>query len=154
MLALPLHCYDEAGRIKPPKWLFWILALGLKDWVLLVFALASREHTDTLMRLFYPDPVLFEINLGLALPFVVLFFTFGFRQKLWDRGWIRWAVLIKPTMVLALLAQVLFNLSAVVQSGGVFNLSSGLLVFLSATCLLVVLRSQHVKFMLNDWVQP
>lgn len=150
-LPLPLHCYDEAGIIKPPAWLYWLLLFVCIDWVVLVFSLALREHTTQLLGLFYPAKSQLAMQLAATVPFIVVLLLLGNRQRLWQRQQRGWAGWIKPAIAVG----VLFSLAS-----SVWQIAAGhwQFQFLQAVKLLLVLllgtmliRSHHLQLMVSDW---
>ncbi|MEW9796786.1 DUF2919 family protein [Alteromonas sp. CYL-A6] len=151
MLKLPLHCYDEAGHILPPRWLYWLFAFACIDWLVLVFALASMQQTHELLALFYPDRVLLGTNLVAGFPVVIALVLTAQRERLWKRGWIRWAAVIRPLLITGLLTIAGLQVWAEIKMHWQFQAYSGLRLFMALACLYAVARSRHVRWMLEDW---
>ncbi|WP_018981654.1 DUF2919 family protein [Salinimonas chungwhensis] len=150
-LPLPLHCYDDAGIIKPPRWLYWLLLINSVDWTFFIFSVASRQHTSQLLGLFFPDRSLLWYKLAVTLPFIITALLLGNRQRLWKKSLINWYRLI-PWLtvggVAGSLTVVLLQLAGThwyfqpVMAGQICAL------FTLAT---LMFKSKHVALMLQDW---
>lgn len=154
MLKLPLHCYDEAGRILPPRWLYWLIGLACADWVLLVFALASRAQTSTLLGIFYPDRWLLAANLIATLPLVIAAVMVSQRERLWKRRMFGWVGSLRPLLLTGLAGSLVIQIRAEALLDWHFSAySSGKLILLSALVYCVI-RSRHLRWMIADWRTP
>ncbi|GGW87906.1 DUF2919 family protein [Alteromonas halophila] len=154
MLKLPLHCYDEGGRILPPRWLFWLIGLACADWVLLVFSLASRSQTETLLEIFYPDSGMLGVNLLATLPLVAGGVLISQRARLWKRGMIRWVVLVRPLLLTGLLMSVGVALRTEYVMDWAFSAYSSARLALLLAFIYCVFRSRHLRWMTEDWKVP
>lgn len=151
MLPLPLHCYEESGRIKPPRWLPLILALGCKDILLVIAAMTLPEHTSRLLSILYQSNTHMAWQLLLALPFVVVFAMVSFREKLFKKGCSRWANWVRPLCIGGFtfdLANQGYSLQAIHWQ---FSLHIGVFIMLYGLAIMTVVRSRHLKLMQIDW---
>lgn len=102
LLKYPPSDYDVHGNLKTPL-LFWcILLFQARTWFLLVLAAASRQQSDALLALFYPDRDTFWLGLLPGVPAALAFVISG-RRHLWPRLWAawRWVLMAAQVAVLA-----------------------------------------------------
>ena len=150
-LPLPLHCYDDSGVIKPPRWLYLLLLVNALDWLVLIFALASMGQTSDLLSIFYPDRHLLWSKLAATMPFIVVALLLGNRQRLWKAGYLRWASMLLPLcfsgigLVACVLVQQLIHLH------WRFELILALQISGLALLATFLLRSQHIRLLVKDW---
>ncbi len=150
-LPLPLHCYDEAGIIKPPRWLYWFLIVNSVDWVIFLFAVASRRHTTQLLEMFYPEKTLLWSKLAATLPFILVALLLGNRERLWKKTSIRWWRYTPAAIWSGISA------SLVVVGGQLQALNWQFQPLLAAQIVSLLLlgvliaRSRHLRLMLADW---
>lgn len=154
MLLLPLHCYDESGRILPPRWLYWFLLLCVADWMVFIFSLALRDQTTTLLSLFYPLREWLGTYLIASIPFLLVLVLLGQRERLWNRGWLTWARLLKPMIVLGLLVSFALQVWHGWQLHWQFEWIMSLRMLIAGVFAVVVLRSRHLRWMIQDWCRP
>lgn len=154
MLKLPLHCYDEAGRILPPRWLNWLIALACADWVLLVFSLASRSQTTTLLGLFYPDRLLLAANLVSTIPLVIGLVLISQRDRLWKRDIIGWVTILRPLLMTGLFMSMAIQIRTEYLLDWRFTPHSSIKLILLTAFIYCVMRSRHLRWMVEDWKRP
>lgn len=154
VLPLPLSAYDDAGVIKPPRWLYWLLALNCLDWLMLVMALASTRHTTQLLSLFYPQQTLLWAKLAATVPLIVALLLLGNRSRLWKKQRYGWCKLLLPLIVAGVMANGVVIVSQLAQLHWQF---SGVLagqLSLASLLLVLVVRSRHWRLLVKDWQQP
>lgn len=95
--------YDGKGQLRLP-FLWLILLLQARTWLLLVMAGASRQQGNNLLALFYPDRQAFWIGLALGAPALLGLLLTGYRLR-WPRLWRAW----KSVLVLSLLVNLLWQ---------------------------------------------
>ncbi|MCW8108570.1 DUF2919 domain-containing protein [Alteromonas ponticola] len=150
-LLLPLHCYDEGGVIKPPKWFYWLLLCVCIDWVVVIFSLALREHTTLLLNLFYPNRQLLVIQLLVTVPFIITLLLLGNRGRLWRKGWGRWSKAIMPLMFTGIALSFVSTIWQLNHRDWEFALLQAYRLVLNLLLGLLLLRSLHIGLMLSDW---
>nr|WP_269468659.1 DUF2919 family protein [Alteromonas sp. ASW11-130] len=148
---LPLHCYDEAGVVKPPKWLYWLLLLACADWIVLIFALALREHTTLLLALFYPNRQLLIIQLIVTIPFILTLLLLGNRARLWKKGLVKWSKVILPLMLAGIALSLISTVWQLNHRDWEFALLQAFRLTLNLLLVILLLRSLHIGLMLSDW---
>ena len=90
---------DLEGHRPLPFSLHLCLWALMRGYILLILALASRQQSETLLSLFYPDPHQLYLALALGLPAALTWLASGYRQRqaaplyhwLWRHG--RWLCL-------------------------------------------------------------
>ena len=90
---------DLEGHRPLPFSLHLCLWALMRGYILLILALASRQQSETLLSLFYPDPHQLYLALALGLPAALTWLASGYRQRaaaplfimLWCHG--RWLCL-------------------------------------------------------------
>ncbi|QPG04357.1 DUF2919 family protein [Salinimonas marina] len=150
-LPLPLKCYDEAGVIKPPVWLYTLLLINSIDWLIFVFALVSMQHTTLLLKLFYPQPQLLGLKLIGSVPFILVLLLIGNRQRLWTRQWFGWLWLLKPLGLLGVIASSALVLQQLLLSHWQFHAMLAAQLVSLVLLLWSGIKSLHIKHMLADW---
>ncbi|WP_083272925.1 DUF2919 family protein [Alteromonas confluentis] len=150
-MLLPLHCYDEAGRVKPPLWLYWMLILLCSDWLALVFSLLTFGKTSELLSLFYPDRSQLGMRLLATLPFVVTLLLLGNRERLWKRGWTEWRKLIYPLLMMGVVMSILAQVLPMGQDHWAFHWTPAAFLLANLILALTALQSIHLKTLYADW---
>ena len=151
VLPLPIHCYDEAGIIKPPRWLYWFLILNSADWVIFIFAVASRRHTSQLLEMFYPEKALLWSKLIATVPFIIVALLLGNRERLWKKTSLRWWYYMPASMWTGIIALLLVVGGQLEALNWQFQpLLAGQIISLSLLGVLIT-RSRHLRLMLADW---
>ncbi|NMH58543.1 DUF2919 family protein [Alteromonas ponticola] len=150
-MLLPLHCYDEAGVIKPPRWFYWLLLCVCADWIVLVFALTIREHTTLLLQLFYPNRQLLVVQLIVTIPFIITLLLLGNRSRLWKKGRVKWPRTILPLLLSGIVLSLASTLWQLSDRNWEFALLQAIRLVLNLLLGVLVLRSLHIGLMLSDW---
>ncbi|WP_137167064.1 DUF2919 family protein [Salinimonas lutimaris] len=153
-LPLPLHCYDDSGVIKPPRWLYLLLLMNALDWLVLIFALASMGQTSDLLAVFYPDQHLLWLKLAATIPFILTALLLGNRQRLWKAGYRRWVVLILPLCFSGVVLVATMLVQQLIHLHWRFELILALQIAGLALLTTFLLRSQHIRLLIKDWQQP
>lgn len=153
-LLLPLHCYDESGRIKPPRWLTVLLILLCSDWIALIFSLASMGHTSQLLGLIYPDKSQFGLRLVASIPLLIAILMLSNRERLWKRHWYRWRILCFVLIIVGVVCSAMIQVLALSHDNWAFHVTPGIFLFLNGLTIVSITNSRHVRYMLQDWRQP
>ena len=151
MLPLPLHCYDDAGRVKPPRWLYWLICLGCRDIFLVLMSLVFPDQTEILLGLLYQDGTEMLLKIGFASPFVAVLLLISYHSVMLNKQWIAWIRVLKPLLVIGLLASLFEIIADTTMSGGHFSLYASFGILFNSFALVCIVRSRHLKIMLNDW---
>ncbi|USD39281.1 MULTISPECIES: DUF2919 domain-containing protein [Ferrimonas] len=86
-MTYPIYAFNQHGDLKPPLWLFVLMAFLGRTWLLMAIAAASRSTGSDILALFYPSTHYFYLGLLSGLPVVLL--TILGRFKGGDRQWIK-----------------------------------------------------------------
>lgn len=154
MLPLPLHCYDEAGRVKPPLWLYWGLVFACTDWFVVIFAVALRGQTQTLLGLFYPAQNVLTASLVLTIPFLVVLILLSQRERLWKKNLTAWRKALVPLIFIGIISSVITLAWHVWLSHGRFEFLPALRLLYLLVGGAIILRSRHLSLMVADWKKP
>ena len=153
MLQLPLHHYDEGGKVKPPRLLWWILLYLAKSLVVVAFALTPGVEATKLLNALYPK----QINLALGLfQSAIVAFIWGicaFREKWMANHHFFLFKLVLPLLYIVLMMDLTFTVLLVYQENWSFHwgLASSLVVAIWS--LIWVSSSKHLRIMITDWLK-
>lgn len=153
-LKLPLHCYDEAGRIKPPLWLNLVFLVCLADWIILVFALAIRDQTTFLLALFYPSRLTLGLSLVSGAPALLALVLISRREKQWQQQRYRWSRYILPLVAVSLVAQVSLQVVPLMAQFWRFQPVVAARMLASVCACYALIKSRHLRWMVADWRLP
>ena len=150
-LLLPLHCYDEAGRVKPPRLLWWCCGFLAKSLLIYVVALTVQGESRQFLDLFYANRQQFLLGLALSiLPFFVVLLV-SFRER-WFNGRVSsLAHIIRPMLVLAVLLDITHLVFEAHHTKWQFSWSIALFILINGFWLYWLVTSTHLKLMEQDW---
>ena len=150
-LKLPLHKYDEAGRVKPPWLLFLCLCLLARGIVVFIASVSFRQDGGLLLSIFYPIKYQFYLSLFTAVPAIFTVFLLGFRERIWKAelgGLYRMLPVLLGYLVLTDLLIQLYILRA---QHFAFAWPTALTLFSVILFAWYLLKSKHLRIMLLDW---
>ena len=150
---LPLKFYDDEGRIKPTWPLMASLLVLMRAILVFIASISYRPDTSLLLGLFYPDRHYFYLCLLVGLPALLVMTMVIWRHWLRER-WTGCFYLIKPLVMLALLADIALHLHMANHGHWVFSWIIALTLLADMLILLYWLRSRTLKLMLLDWRKP
>ncbi|MBU3022988.1 DUF2919 family protein [Aestuariibacter sp. A3R04] len=153
-LLLPLHCYDEAGRIKPPRWLLVLLVLLCSDWIILIFSLASMGQTSQLLGILYPDKSQFGLRLVATIPLLLAVLMLSNRERFWKRHWYSWRFLCCGCILTGIALSAIIQIVALEHDDWAFHFTPGCFLLLNLLTIVCIFNSRHLRLMLNDWRRP
>lgn len=150
-IILPLERYDDEGRIKPPRWLWWTLVFLNRGYLLLVASVSYIKDQSLILSLFYPDNRDFYLSLLVGLPALLAALIAGYRRQLWQKHWLGAFAVIRPLVLLSLLLDI--GLQLAMAAGDQFRFSWTVAIFLLLDGLLFTYwaRSRSLKLTLADW---
>ena len=154
MLKLPLSCYDESGRILPPRWLYAVFILLCIDWLAFIFSLASRTQTSGLLTFFYPQKESLGLGLAASLPVLLALVLVSQRDRLWKKGYIGWRRLIIPLAQLGVLLLLNVQLYYAMHHHWGFEVITGVKIVFYGVALDAISKSRHLRWMIEDWEAP
>lgn len=150
-LLLPLQYYDEAGRIKPPRFFWWCGLLLAKSYFIFILSLSNFRDSDALLEVFYPRPSELYIGLGIGLSAVLAIAIVAYREKWWGSSWAMLCHLIKPLLLLAVIMDISHQIQLLLEHHWMFSWAVAFSVVLDSVLLYWILKSRHLKYMLKDW---
>ena len=153
LLLLPLKFYDHDGRIKPPSWFFWLLAISCADWFISGGIVASGQYEQLLFSLFYPHPDYLLWWLSSCIPLSVCAGLIVFRYRLWAKayfGWVRWLSIL---LLVGCLSQLWVAGNIILLTQGAFDFILAAKLINTLVLLTTWLRSRHLKLMRDDWLK-
>lgn len=153
-LKYPLHHYDEAGRMKPPIFVYALLFFVCRGLLVLIVSLSFREDSERLLRIFYPLPYHFYLSLVPILPALIGFYFVSKRTVLWNKErylWFKWfpwclycALFLDAGIVLYMLNEIDFA----------FSMTHGMSLLVVFCGLIYISQSRYVAHLLKDWASP
>ncbi|WJG10955.1 DUF2919 domain-containing protein [Aliiglaciecola sp. LCG003] len=150
-LLLPLHHYDEAGRIKPPKF-FWICGLLLaKSYFIFVVSMSNLKDSDMLLDFFYPDASEMYLGFIIGAGAVIAMLITAHREKWWSGRLAILGYLIKPLLMLTLMLDIGHQIQIAIEGNWQFSWVIGLFIMIDAVLFYWLIKSRHVRLMLADW---
>ncbi|BBO27619.1 hypothetical protein AltI4_20070 [Alteromonas sp. I4] len=150
-LALPLHCYDEAGVVLPPTWWYGLLAFGARDVLLILMISALPGEADTLFELIFVHSHWLVWQVLAAIPFAIAFLLTSFRSVLWKKQRLTWRKWLKPLCWLGIGCQVTVMGMLTVKTGGQFNVYYGSIFIALCVMAYMLVKSQYLQIMIEDW---
>lgn len=150
-LLLPLHCYDEGGRVKPPLMLWFYIAFIAKSMLILIAALTNRQTTSAMLDIFYPLKNHFYIGLMLGAFGLLIALICGFREKIWRAKQTLIFRFIKPIIITSLAIDLIFQIQLAQHQNWQFSWSIAFNLLLIITLVYWQSKSHHFKVMLDDW---
>ncbi len=151
MLPLPLHCYDESGRVLPPTFLWWVLMFLMHPILIFVFAALIRDQGSQLLAWWYPNkPDLYHASLT-ALPALCITLCISRREQLNIVILNTVMRYLKVVLGCSIVVQAMTVLAEIVAQQGRFALSSALVLFGLGVATMFIWRSQHLSLFQQDW---
>ncbi|GAC14282.1 hypothetical protein GLIP_1649 [Aliiglaciecola lipolytica E3] len=148
---MPLNHYDEAGRIKPPRFFWWCCLFLAKSYVIFVLSLSNFRDADGLLEIFYPRQSELYIGFGIGAGALLAITLVAYREKWWDSSWqfLRW--LIKPCLVLTVLLDLFHQSQILIGQHWRFSWATAILILFDFVIFYWVLKSRHLRYMIADW---
>lgn len=150
-LKLPLHHYDEAGRIKPPWLLFLCLCFLARGIVVFIASLSFRQDGGLLLSVFYPLKYQFYLSLLTAIPAFMTLFFLGFRERIWKAGNGGLYVALPVVLTYLITSDLIIQLYILRAQRFAFAWPTALTLFAVLLFAWYLLRSKHMRIMLADW---
>lgn len=140
----PLQHYTEAGDLKAPPLLLYILLFLARTWVLLVISVASRETGHKLLPLFYPNTMHFYLGLGIGFFILIVFFISG-RRHAQDK----WAFKLWPAcfylILLSTFGDLALQLYYLNLDNFKYSVSASVQLVLVAWSFIYIIKSKHLR---------
>jgi hypothetical protein len=153
-LLLPLHHYDESGRVKPASSHYWLSFYLSRSLLIALLALSDRQHSSELLRLIYPQQQYLYWGIGVGLPAVLGLLILTFREKLTTHRCFRLFTWLKPSFTLAAILDICLHLYLAKQHLWQFSWVIALSLLFDLLSLLYILRDKHLSLFVRDWRHP
>ncbi|MEP4889253.1 MAG: DUF2919 domain-containing protein [Aliiglaciecola sp.] len=150
-LLLPLNHYDEAGRIKPPRFFWWSCLFLAKSYVIFVLSLSNFRDADGLLEIFYPQKSELYIGFGIGGGALLAIIIVAYREKWWDGKWQFVRRLIKPCLIMTVLLDLAHQMQISVSQYWQFSWPVALMMLVDIVVLYWILKSRHLRYMIADW---
>ena len=142
---------DDKGHIKPPIFLYVILAFLARGWCIFIASLTQASDRAELVRLFYPEKSDFLLALAAGLGAVVLYFVV-LAERRRSPSWIRpLFVHLKWGLWLLLLVDAVLLSQRLIHGQFLFNWSLALDALVLFWSCLYVYQSKRLRYYLTDW---
>lgn len=151
MLILPLHYYDEAGRVLPPKMLLWLHSWLIKSILIFIGAALMRDSGAEVLAFWYPSKQYLYMSLLSSIPACTSILIVSYRQKLWDKDIVWPFTFLRPSLLLALVLQTGLLLNNIISAQFHFSYTSATSMLLNITAMVYVCKSVHLGTMFHDW---
>ncbi len=149
-----INWLDDKGRVKPPAFLYVVLAFLARGWCVFLMSLTQAGQRDGLVKLFYPLKSDFISALVTGAVAVFIYIVIIFERK-GTSAWmypvfnkIRWFLFLSVSAELALL---FFRLQ---HSDFLFHWVKGVELLGVFWCFLYLLKSQHLKLYTANKFEP
>lgn len=150
-LPLPLHKYDDNGRVKPPPMLMLSLLFFARSIVVFIASLSFREDGGLLLSLFYPDKYQFYLSLSSAVPALLVIFLIGFREKLWQADKARVFYALPWLIGFVLFIDTSLQLYIIAKLHFQFSWPSALSLLVTMLIIWYLFLSTSIKVLFRDW---
>lgn len=139
----PLQHYSEAGDLKAPPLLLYIILFLSRTWGLLIISIVSFETGEKLLPIFYPDKIHFYFGLLIGLLPLIIFIISGRRH-----AQVRWAMRCWPYCLYLLYASAIGDLSMqfyyLYLEHFKYSLTASVQLVLSAWVCIYIFKSNHL----------
>jgi hypothetical protein len=150
-LKLPLHKYDEAGRVKPPWLLFLCLCFLARGIVVFIASLSFRQDGGLLLSLFYPLKYQFYLSLLTAIPAILILFFLGFRERVWKANKGSLYLVLPVVLGYLIISDLLIQIYILRAQYFAFAWPKALTLFSVLLFAWYLVTSKHMRIMLADW---
>lgn len=150
LIPLPLNCYDEAGHIKPPFFLYLTCLWLCKGFLILVVSASMRDNATVLLTFFYPNNQDWYMSVAPALFGLFGILILSLRDVLRERQVLGYQRHVRGVLTLGLLISLGIYVSGVINLSGSFELASGVLILMTLAFLSYVWRSKHTRLFCED----
>lgn len=150
LIPLPLNCYDDAGRIKPPFFLYLTCLWLCKGFLVLVLSASMRDNATALLTFFYPNNQDWYMSVAPAIFGLVGLLVISLRDVLRARQVLGYQKNIRLILTAGLLVSLAIYISGIVNLSGSFELASGVLILITLGFIVYLWRSKHTRLFGED----
>ncbi len=142
---------DDKGHIKPPIFLYAILAFLARGWCIFIASLTQASDRAELVRLFYPEKSDFLLALAAGLGAVALYFVV-LAERRRSPSWLRPVfVQLKWGLWILLLLDAILLAQRLIHGQFLFHWSLALDALVLFWSCLYVYKSKRLSYYLADW---
>lgn len=149
-LPFPLHCYDDAGLLKPPLSLYLIGLWLCKALLLMLISVSMRDNPTALIEWIYPDNRLWYQNLIPVAPGVFALISLSLRDKFREKNWLWLQKYCRTVLLCGLFGLLFLQVSTIMAQGAAFNWGQAVSLLISSTCVVYLGRSRRVGAFIAD----
>ncbi|MFT5277395.1 MAG: hypothetical protein ACI97K_001443 [Glaciecola sp.] len=150
-LKLPLHKYDDSGRVKPPWLLFLCLCFFARSVIVFIASLSFRQDSSLLLEIFYPVKYQFYLSLSTAIPAILTLLFFGLRERLWKASKGAFYLGLPFIFAYLLLSDLVIQIYILRAQHFAFAWPTALTLVTAIVFGWYLLTSKHFRLMLADW---
>jgi hypothetical protein len=150
-MVLPLHYYDENGRVKPPLFLMLSLVFLARSIVVFIASLSFREDGGLLLSVFYPDKYQFYLTLASAIPSVALLLFIGFRERIWKAQRSSLFIILPFALALILIYDLCVQLYIISQQHFVYSWPMASTLLITLVIIWYLMLSKTLRILIRDW---
>ncbi|MGQ8363930.1 DUF2919 domain-containing protein [Glaciecola sp. 1036] len=150
-LKFPLHHYDQAGRVKPPLFLYVGLGFLCRGALLFIIALSTRERAEDMMRIFYPEKYDFYLSLLAFCPAALVFLLLARRESIWKRQKAIWFKALFPLTIVACAIDICLQVYILQKTQFTFSLARAVALVFGGLFAVYLFKSKHMKEIRQDW---
>lgn len=151
-LPLPLHYYDDTGRIVPPRSFWWALVFLAKSWLIFIGSVTIRGKESEILAFWYPHKADLYLALGLGLPALIALLLCSNRERLWKKDFRKWVYLLVICLVSACLGQLGYYGMRVWNTHFKYDHATAMGLIGILLIIGYILRSRHLRLMYQDWI--
>ncbi|QYJ80074.1 DUF2919 domain-containing protein [Shewanella acanthi] len=142
---------DDKGHIKPPIFLYAILAFLARGWCIFVASLTQASDRSELVRLFYPEKSDFIMSLAAGAGAVVLYFMV-LAERRRAPSWVRpMFTQLRLGLGLLLIVDAALLWQRLYHGQFLFHWSLALDALVLFWSCMYILQSKRLSYYLNDW---
>ena len=153
-LKYPLNCYDEAGRMKPPLFVYILLLFVCRGLLVLIVSLSFTQDSERLLRIFYPFPSHFYLSLIPLAPALLALYLLSKRTILWQKEHHGWFKSLPFSLYCALILDGGIQIFILKETHFFFSLTHGVSLLFIACGLVYMKKSGYMRNLVEDWTRP
>ncbi|MBE1301616.1 MAG: DUF2919 family protein [Alteromonadaceae bacterium] len=142
---LPLHRYDDEGRVKPPVIYYWVIAYLMRGVIIVLGASGMGVDTKAVLGAFYSSHTQLYAHLFIGIPAIYSFFILSYRKQFYDNEKIFWLRTVKPTLILGIVLDFTLAIFLAIESLWSFSILLGATFFLNSTFIFILTKSEWIS---------
>lgn len=125
-----------------------------RGYFVFVASVSNLGDRSLILSLFYPDRHYFYVSLLVGLPAILCGVMVIYRDSIWKHNHHNWFTVIKPIILLALLADFIFHLILANHQYWRFSWMVSVTLLIDLAFMYYFANSRFIKAMLMDWTKP